>query len=54
MYCFQYDPVGRKYALYARNVMRAAGALTVLLLATLLVVLWRRYGKAGEGRGKES
>jgi len=54
MYCFQYDPAARKYALYARNVMRAAGALTVLLLATLLAVLWRRYGKAGEGRGKES
>jgi protein SCO1/2 len=54
MYCFQYDPVGRKYALYARNVMRAAGAATVLLLAALLVVLWRRYGGTRESRGKDA
>jgi protein SCO1/2 len=44
MYCFQYDPVGRKYSLYARNVMRAAGAATVIFLAALLVILWRRHG----------
>jgi protein SCO1/2 len=54
MYCFQYDPVGRKYALYARNVMRAAGAATVLLLAALLVVLWRRSGGTRENRGKDT
>ena len=54
MYCFRYDPVGRKYALYARNVMRAAGALTVLLLAALLLVLWRRHGGHAGVRGKDT
>ena len=52
MYCFRYDPVGKKYMLYARNIMKAAGAVTVILLAGLLAVLWRRYGKAAEPPGK--
>lgn len=46
LFCFHYDPVGKKYALYARNIMRAGGILTLALLGSLLVVLWRR------GRGK--
>ncbi len=46
LFCFHYDPVGKKYALYARNIMRAGGALTVGLLGALLIVLWKR------GRGK--
>ena len=45
MYCFRYDPVGKKYMLYARNIMKAAGAITLILLAALLVILWRRYGR---------
>jgi protein SCO1/2 len=54
MYCFQYDPVGRKYALYARNVMRATGAATVLFLAALLGVLWRRHGGISGKQGKDA
>ncbi len=46
LFCFQYDPVGKKYALYARNIMKAGGVLTIALLGGLLLVLWRR------GRGK--
>lgn len=52
MYCFRYDPVGKKYILYARNIMRAAGAVTLVLLAGILVVLWRRYGRTGSPPGK--
>jgi protein SCO1/2 len=52
MYCFRYDPVGRKYMLYARNIMKAAGAVTLVLLAGLLAFLWRRYGKAAGPPGK--
>lgn len=52
MYCFRYDPVGKKYILYARNIMKAAGAVTLILLAGLLVVLWRKYGKTAVPRGK--
>jgi protein SCO1/2 len=42
LFCFHYDPVGKKYALYARNIMRAGGVLTLALLGGLLLVLWRR------------
>jgi len=52
MYCFRYDPVGKKYMLYARNIMKAVGAVTLFLLAGLLVVLWRRYGRTGGPQGK--
>lgn len=52
MYCFRYDPVGKKYILYARNIMKAAGAVTLVLLAGVLVVLWRRYGRAEGPPGK--
>lgn len=44
LYCFQYDPVGRKYALYARNIMKAGGVLTLVLLGALYIVLWKRRG----------
>ena len=52
MYCFRYDPVGKKYMLYARNIMKAAGAVTVVLLATLLAVLWRRHGGTTKPKGE--
>lgn len=42
LFCFQYDPVGKKYALYARNIMKAGGMLTIALLGGLLLVLWTR------------
>ncbi|HEY5577631.1 MAG TPA: SCO family protein [Deferrimonas sp.] len=52
MYCFRYDPVGKKYMLYARNIMKAAGAVTLVLLAGLLFVLYRRYGRTAGPTGK--
>jgi len=52
MYCFRYDPVGKKYMLYARNIMKAAGAVTVVLLGALLAVLWRRHGGETNPRGE--
>src|SRR5512143_114926 len=48
LYCFHYDPVGRKYSLVAMNVMKLAGAVTVVLLGGLLAVLWIRYGRKGK------
>jgi protein SCO1/2 len=52
MYCFKYDPVGKKYMLYARNIMKAVGAATLILLTALLVVLWGRYGRTTGTQGK--
>jgi len=45
LYCFHYDPVGRKYSLVAMNVMKLAGAVTLALLGGLLAVLWVRHGR---------
>ena len=52
LYCFHYDPVGKKYSLVAVNVMKLAGAATLVLLGGLLTVLWVRYGRKGNSAGK--
>jgi protein SCO1 len=44
LYCFHYDPQAHGYVLFASNLMRAGGALTVLILALVLFRLWRREG----------
>ncbi len=45
LYCFHYDPLERKYSLYARNIMKAGGVLTLALLGVIYLVLWRRRGR---------
>jgi protein SCO1/2 len=42
LYCYHYDPEAHGYVLFATNVMRAGGALTVLVLGIVLLRLWRR------------
>lgn len=52
LYCFHYDPVGKKYAIYARNIMKAGGILTLVLLGALYLGLWgRRRGAGTAGPG---
>jgi protein SCO1/2 len=46
LYCFHYDPQVHGYVLFAANLMRAGGLLTVLILGMVLVRLWRRDGGA--------
>ena len=46
LYCFHYDPVGKKYSLVAMNVMKLAGAVTLVLLGGLLAMLWVRHGRS--------
>ncbi len=42
LYCVHYDPQAGGYVLFAANLMRAAGALTVVVLALVLWGLWRK------------
>jgi len=44
--CYHYDPMTGKYGLVISNVIRIAGAVTLLILGTLLFILFRRenYG----------
>jgi protein SCO1 len=41
LFCYRYDPNGSTYALYAFNVMRAAGAIAVLVLFFWLFLFWK-------------
>lgn len=40
--CFHYDPDSHKYGLYIFGLVRVVGLLTVLILGTVLLVLWRK------------
>ena len=42
LFCYHYDPQGKKYALVAMNVMRLGGAVTLVLLGGLLAIMWLR------------
>lgn len=45
LFCFQFDPNRGKYTMYAYNIMRLGGGLTVLLLGGYLIGFWMRGRK---------
>lgn len=49
LFCYHYDPDAKGYVIFAGNVMKLGGLITVLLLGITLVVLWRKdfLGKLG-------
>ncbi len=42
MFCFQFDPQKNTYTLYAWNLMRISGTLMLIVLAVILIPMWRR------------
>jgi protein SCO1 len=42
LFCFHYDPTTGKYGAVVMNLVRAAGALTLLVLGSALAILWRK------------
>lgn len=42
LYCYHYDPAAKGYVLFAQNVMKAGGVLTLVLLVLFVGLLWRR------------
>lgn len=46
LWCFHYDPKERRYSLAAIALVRAGGALTMLVLGTFLITAWRRDRRA--------
>jgi len=42
LYCYRYDATKGRYAPVAMKIMRLGGALTALILGTVLFTLWRR------------
>ena len=45
MFCYQFDPVGKRYALAALNVVKAGGMVTLAVLVAFLSLMWRREKK---------
>ncbi len=55
LYCYHYDPKTGRYGAVVTNIMRLAGAATMLLLGGFLIVMFRREshgGKNGTGRAR--
>lgn len=50
LFCFQFDPSKNKYTLYAYNIMRIGGAITLLLVGGFLFAFWKKY-KIDNDRG---
>ncbi len=42
LYCYHYDPAAKGYVLFAQNVMKIGGGMTMIAVATLLFFLIRR------------
>ena len=53
LYCYHYDPKTGRYGAVVTNIMRVAGAATMLVLGGFLIVMFRREahnGNKGTGR----
>ncbi len=42
LYCYHYDPEAGSYVLFATNVMRLGGVLTVVFMAIFFTIMWVR------------
>jgi protein SCO1/2 len=42
LYCYHYDPDEKGYVVFAGNIMRLGGVMTIFLLGGMLLILWRR------------
>jgi len=42
LYCYHYDPDAGGYVLFAGNLMRIGGVISVLILGAVLLILWRK------------
>lgn len=42
LFCFHYDSESKGYVLFARNMMKLGGAVTLVVLGAFLVAMWRR------------
>jgi len=45
LFCYGFDPVGKKYALKALNIVKAGGMITLLSLSVGLIFFWRKERK---------
>jgi protein SCO1 len=50
LFCYHYDPVGKRYGLAAVNIMKIAGGGILLFLGVMFFVLWRGEKRRTMGR----
>ncbi len=50
LFCYHYDPIGKKYTLMAMQVMRIGGVLTIVCIGILLGSLWIKENKHAKKR----
>lgn len=53
LYCYHYDPRTGKYGAVITNILRIAGVITVLILGSFLVIMFRRDRKASKAAKKK-
>jgi protein SCO1/2 len=54
LYCFHYDPATGKYALVVMNVLRLAALITLGVLVTFMLVMFRRDFRASRFSGEST
>jgi protein SCO1/2 len=54
LYCYHYDPVGKKYSLAAVNIMKITGIAILALMGGLILTLWRSDKGNPPGAGKKT
>lgn len=42
LFCYKFDPIGKRYALHALNVVKVGGFITLALLVGFLSIMWKR------------
>jgi protein SCO1/2 len=48
LFCFQFDPSKNRYTLYAYNLMRIGGGVTLLILAGFLFAFWKKHKREND------
>jgi protein SCO1 len=48
LFCYGFDPIGKRYTLKALRIVKAAGIITLLTLCGVLTFFWRRERKKHE------
>jgi len=48
LFCYEFDPIGKRYALKALNIVKVAGVVTLLSICGVLTYFWRRERKEPE------
>ncbi len=51
LFCYGFDPIGKRYALKALNVVKAGGVVTLLVLSGVLAYFWRREKNVNSNGG---